>query len=245
MEALLKIAKFKIMGLDAIELIIEIEQKFGINIPDEEAEKITTVGKMYDAVWSHLGEKHTDKCKSQILFYTIRKHFEELFQLPRQECKLDTLTNSIFPEINRRKIYEEFSSVSKLILPELALTKFWGIFLNAIGLITILASLILAIVLVYFYDLSYWYFLYPIIGIFITSFISKLLTPKRIIIKQKTVRTFTEEILKLNYSKISKDGAHNRKEVESVINQIIIDKIGVNLDEISLEKSFTDDLGVD
>ncbi|HBN04321.1 MAG TPA: acyl carrier protein, partial [Bacteroidales bacterium] len=31
-------------SLDTIELIMEIEKEFGISIPDDQAEKITTVG---------------------------------------------------------------------------------------------------------------------------------------------------------------------------------------------------------
>ena len=31
-------------SLDTVELIMEFEKEFGINIPDEDAEKITTVG---------------------------------------------------------------------------------------------------------------------------------------------------------------------------------------------------------
>lgn len=31
-------------SLDVVELIMEIEEQFGINIPDEDAEKIVTVG---------------------------------------------------------------------------------------------------------------------------------------------------------------------------------------------------------
>ncbi len=43
------------MGLDSIELLIEIEKYFGIQIPDAEAEKIYTVQLMVDVVAKHLG----------------------------------------------------------------------------------------------------------------------------------------------------------------------------------------------
>ena len=51
--------------------------------------------------------------------------------------------------------------------------------------------------------------------------------------------------LAINFNSLTKDAGVNRNEVENVINHIIVDKIGVDWDEISPEKSLTDDLGVD
>jgi len=42
------------MGLDSIELVMEVEKYFGISIPDQEAEKIYTVQSMVDIVARHL-----------------------------------------------------------------------------------------------------------------------------------------------------------------------------------------------
>ena len=40
-------------SLDLVELIMELEDQFGIKIPDEDAEKLTTVGQSVDYVVAH------------------------------------------------------------------------------------------------------------------------------------------------------------------------------------------------
>ena len=37
-------------SLDRVELVMNVEQAFGIEVPDEEAEKITTVQDMYNLI---------------------------------------------------------------------------------------------------------------------------------------------------------------------------------------------------
>ena len=40
-------------SLDLVEMIMELEDQFGIKIPDEDAQKIQTVGQAVDYVTSH------------------------------------------------------------------------------------------------------------------------------------------------------------------------------------------------
>ena len=40
-------------SLDLVEMIMEMEDKFGVKIPDEEAEKIRTVGEAVEYVAAH------------------------------------------------------------------------------------------------------------------------------------------------------------------------------------------------
>ena len=132
-----------------------------------------------------------------------------------------------------------------LQLPRLVLTNRWKIFLDWVGLISVLGGLIVAIILKAFFKYSNWIFIIPVAGITITLVVSRFLDPKRLIIHPYLIRDYTIEMLSINYSTIVKGSGTNRKEVETVINHIIVDKIGVDLEEISPEKSFTDDLGVD
>ncbi len=41
-------------SLDTVELVMALEDEFNMDIPDEEAEKLTTVGKAMDYVLAHL-----------------------------------------------------------------------------------------------------------------------------------------------------------------------------------------------
>jgi acyl carrier protein len=42
-------------SLDTVELIMQLEEEFGMEIPDEEAEKLTSVGSAVDYIDSHSG----------------------------------------------------------------------------------------------------------------------------------------------------------------------------------------------
>jgi acyl carrier protein len=44
-------------SLDTVELVMALEDEFDMDIPDEDAEKLDTVGKAMDYVLSHLAKK--------------------------------------------------------------------------------------------------------------------------------------------------------------------------------------------
>ncbi|MFQ5906343.1 MAG: acyl carrier protein [bacterium] len=47
-------------SLDTVELIMALEEKFGVEVPDEDAEKLVTVGKAIEYVQKKLSEKKAE-----------------------------------------------------------------------------------------------------------------------------------------------------------------------------------------
>ena len=62
-----------IMGLDSVELVMRVEERFGIEIHDSEAEPIRTPGMLVDLVFSKLQTGPQNYCASQRAFYVLRR----------------------------------------------------------------------------------------------------------------------------------------------------------------------------
>jgi len=232
------------MGLDSVELLLEVEKTFDIRIPDREAEQIITVGDFHNSVWNHLTDRHSDKCNSQIIFYKLRSYFINTIGIERNSFKPDTLLNDIFPEKDRRKAYADLQYRIRLTLPSLVLTKFWNTFLHIVGLVSIPGTLLYALFMAEIFNQTKWLYILPLAGIMFTFLVSNLLNFKRIIIHPLTVKGFTEKTLTLNFLSLPAGTGTNRREVEMVINQVIMDVSGLDIEEITPEKKIGDDLGI-
>ncbi len=106
------------MGLDSVELLMSFEDKFGIQVPDNEAEKISTVEQMVDLIFEKIKIKPNDKCLSQIIFYRIRRAFEEFGNLKSvitPETKMSDLLNTSDIESNWKVLEQRIG----LKIPEL------------------------------------------------------------------------------------------------------------------------------
>ncbi len=233
------------MGLDSVEILMKVEETFGITIHHHEAEQILTVGDFHNAVWRNLNYKYSSKCKSQTLFYKLRKEFADRLNFSPGNLSLDTPPEEIFPRTKRRQAYLSFADNTNLKLPDLVLTTFWTRTLTIFEIATIIGGLIASLILINVFDFSKWTLLIPVTGIVSSILLSGFLSPKRTKINEMTMREFTQHTLTLNYSTFMKDEGTNRQEMEAVINHIIGDMAGIDLEEITSDKKIGDDLGID
>lgn len=233
------------MGLDSVEILLKVEDSFGIKIPDQEAQQILTVGDFHNAVWRQLSGRPSGICQSQRLFYTLRRSFAEKKGFPSRQITLETAPQVIFPASNRRQEYLAFSETTNLKLPHLVLEEFWDKVLTAFGIAAIIGSLAASILLVNVFNYSKWMFIMPIAGIVLTVLFSDLLASRRTVISANSMRDFTQQVLALNYSTLSANEGTNQHEMQAIINHIIADMAGIDIKEITADKKIADDLGID
>jgi acyl carrier protein len=233
------------MGLDSIEILMEVEDAFGIKIPDAEAETIITICDFHNCVWKHLEGRQVNKCHSQILFYRLRSDLAVQNLLPRSQITLSSSPDNLWSVIRRKQAYKQYELDSGLALPALELPGPWQDLFAYTALILVVGSLIVEFALINFFNFSSWLWLGTFAAIFLILGVSELLEPLRTKIAEPDMRRFTMLVLKLNYKKLAGKAGTSRTEMESVINQIIADKAGLDILEVTSEKRIGDDLGID
>ena len=194
------------MGLDSVELIIEVEKYFSISIPDREAEKAYTVGRLVDCVAGIL----------DIEKYDFRLREETFIAL---KCAILLLGKSNPDFLITDKVKDTINIADKPLIIHLEISldlKFPGVKTSEIQ-----PNL--------FGKLRNWF-----------DFSSD------IDFENITWKKYIDIILAFNLDKkVVPNNIESKYEIYIAVMKIIVEKIGVSYSEIGLEKSFTDDLGVD
>jgi hypothetical protein len=68
-EAAMAVNRGNHMGLDGVEIVMRIEETFGIEIPDKIAQQILTPAALVDFIAANVPCEPTEECLSQQLFY--------------------------------------------------------------------------------------------------------------------------------------------------------------------------------
>jgi len=111
------------MGLDSVELLMSVENRFGIRIEDSEAEKIYTVQNFVDSVYDKIITNPNEKCLTQIVFYRIRKAFQNL-KLTDKEIKPETKISELLTQTELKEKWHLLKTEIGLELPELVALDF-------------------------------------------------------------------------------------------------------------------------
>ncbi len=190
------------MGLDSVELIMAVEKHFSISIPDPEAEKAYSVGKLVDCVAKILSIDKYDFGLRDSTFSLIKasleRHVHDIPGFSLTSKVSDTL------DIKNSTLIKSLENDLDLELPRL----------HEKG--------------------------------FLDGLLKRLPFFETIDFRTITWKRYIDMILAHNLNKLNPPIQYKSKyEIYIAIMRITVDKIGVGYQEIGLEKSFTDDLGVD
>jgi len=107
------------MGLDVVELVMELEERLGIDLPDEELGSADTVADLYRLVVSKLEHREAWPCLTSILFLRMRKALMHLRGVERQQITLRVDTADLLPPKHRRATWNALGKALGVALPPL------------------------------------------------------------------------------------------------------------------------------
>lgn len=91
------------MGLDGVEMLLDVEQTFGISIADAEAESLLTPRALISLVCNKLNASSDSvSCPSIAAFCLLRPHLLQCSGKKRSEIRPSTKLEALFPKKNRR-----------------------------------------------------------------------------------------------------------------------------------------------
>ena len=99
------------MGLDGVELVMSLEEAFGIQITDEEATNCRTPRMVIDVIFSKLKTADEHVCRSQRAFYTIRRVLIQTFGLERKSITPDMQLRGWLPRSREKEAWEQIRAI--------------------------------------------------------------------------------------------------------------------------------------
>lgn len=223
------------MGLDGIELVIRVEESFGIKIADEEASRCETVGQLYEVVLKKISTPDQNKCLTAIMFYKIREIFVAYGNCLRKAVRPDARLEDLVPKKTRRKFWNRISNHSGMELPSLAYPLWfkWLIFAAS-------AVAFVAMGIIWNFPVSAFA---TLTGAMI--FCKFIFTPLATVLRPATVGELAQIMVRDNIGKIStKANSISKDDVWNCLIEIVADETGNDKSHIKYDSRFVADLNM-
>jgi len=196
-EATILKASLGLIGdLDDVELVEDIEQAFGVSLPDGELSNCNTVGDLFDFVLARIPDRdvEADRCATAMCFYRLRRAVQSL--APSIQLRPSTPI-SVLRDLSVKSLYAAMQGGEGMRAPNAYLSQ-WGA-----------GSLLIAIagpVGLRLAGTSWWL----ACGALVVGVILYRFSPVRLPPQAKTVRDLVELVAARNIGELSAQGARLR-----------------------------------
>ncbi len=233
------------MGLDTVELVMDIEEAFDISIPDERASRMMTVGDVYEFILERTTDAtlSSNRCITAGAFYELRRHCRSI-GFPIRDFRPRSKIDSVVPLIGRRFYWNALASRMEVRFPSLArpswltlliCTLAAGVAFSVFGLY---AKPNVAIGIAYS----------VILGVAIMAILVLLTKPFAIYPPStcSTVRDLVTNIVAINYHTLAKRySTRNPTDIWNALQLIVAEQLGVDRSKVVPTARFVQDLGAD
>lgn len=230
------------MGLDSLELVLEVEETFDIKIPDEAAEQAVTVGDLYGIVIALAKQNGSQRCVSASVFRLIRQNVERLGMATR--IRPSTKLCEVFPVDFRRDLWRVLSHETGFKFPPLVLPM-W--ITSSASVLAVLLSLALALCLAAFSTVL------AVVAFFVSAYvvysvIMELASPYAVEFQSnwRSFRGLTQEVMWRNGEKIGDMyGPLSPQDTWMIVQNLVSVQLGVAKEKVTKQARFVEDLGLE
>ena len=105
------------MGLDVVELVMEVEEAFDVQIPDSSAAGVTTLGQLHALVKELSVPRPSGACATHVAFNTLRRAISP--KAGRAACEPDAPMSELMSPDEWRRYWRPLEIAARLRLPPL------------------------------------------------------------------------------------------------------------------------------
>jgi acyl carrier protein len=246
------------MGLELVEIVMDVEEIFGISLPDTRLSEMRTVGELCDCIIDILGREKEGAALSDSVFLRLCEAIQSVKGTEQGQISADTRLSELFPFWGRKRAWKRLEKSLGLPLPP---TQPPGVVRTIVLVVSIVLGWVLGLsilfdlipprtvqssgtvsVLVAVFGLVLGFLaicLCWLVGCWLTLPLARF-WPKNL----RTVGDLSQLILEKYYGKVvKKEQRFNPEEVWNILRRIVAAVLGVDQSQVTREARFVEDLG--
>lgn len=227
------------MGLDGIELVMEVEDEFGITIPDSDVAEMRTVGDLVSLCFDRIHATKKERCPSLPCFLSLRRLVREVLNDPELRIRPRDIVEDSLQATDRKRLWRRLPELLETAPRELR-RPLW---LRRTLIIAVLAFPVVLMMTVRWVSellLLVWFATFGF-GIALNWLTVRFRTQT-----PKGYSTFGDIAKRIVGLKIATNPPDNvdYDNVFSIVKRIVVDQLGVEYEEVTPSARFVEDLGV-
>lgn len=228
------------MGLDGVEIVMDVEDHFGISIQNTEAERVRTVGDLVALIQSRIEAAHQATCPTLASFLCLRSTVREIVSDESIRVRTGTRVIDILTYTQRRRLWARLDDILGTAPPSLRRPPI----VRRLLVLLVVTAFVLAFIAAANVDFAILPGTLGLAAIF--TLVLHIITRPLRTYPPDALSTFGDLALRIAGLTVAKKQLHLRS-VDEILNElrpIVVDTLGVDGAEVVLDARFIEDLGM-